>query len=237
MNKTLTTGTLEYAKMITENFIDPETESLTEQLYMHGNQPWKEIAKFSQTKRGAIMENIASFMLKSNNIEHTTQVHCPKNCDCCKFRQKYIVDFQLKNNVNIELKTCIYSCLFKKNRGNLRTKFQNPDLQFQNVRICSQNPYSYIWLMTLPHDSHEIKSWLVPYKDWHMFATTQERKSNNYLKYKGLRVVNNNGNTISSLSWRKETPDWLAPYEGLENNLAYLSRLYGQNGQIGQACA
>ena len=230
-------NTPEYAKMITENFIDPETESLTEQLYMHGNQPWKEIAKFSQTKRGAIMENIASFMLKSKNIEHTTQVHCPKNCDCCKFRQRYVVDFQLKNNVNIELKTSIYSCLAKKNRGKLRTRFQNPDLQFQNMRICSQNPYSYFWFMALSHDSHEIKSWLVPYKDWYMFAKTQERGDNKRLKYKGFHVLENNVNTISNVHWRGNTPDWLAPYEGLENNLAYLSRLYGQNGQIGQACA
>jgi len=232
MNETPKINTPEYAKMITEKFIDPETESLTEQLYMNGNQAWKEIAKFNQNKRGKVMEDIASFMLKSNNIKHKTQVRCPQNdCDCCKGVTRYDIDFQLKNKVNIELKTSLYSVVYK----------QNPDLAFKKMKICSQSPYSYFWFMAFSYDSHEIKSWLVPYKDLHMFATTQERINNSHgraNKYKGLRVSGRHENRMSAeLTWKNETPDWLVPYEGLENNLAYLSRLYGQNGQIGRACA
>ena len=226
---------LEVANLVKDMFVDIEPDSLTEQLYINGNQPWHSIAKMNQTRRGQFMEDFCSDLLSKHTIKHTRQSNKNKTCNCCKFRQKYVIDFEFENGITIELKTSLYSLLSKKSRAlNPGTKFSNADLQFQNVRICSEMPYSYVWLVALPPDKFEINSWLIPYEDWYGFATGQERKSNNFLKYKGLRVVNQNGNKTSSLSWRGDTPDWLVPYEGIENNLNDLQALSGQNGHNGQ---
>ncbi|MGA1590521.1 MAG: hypothetical protein ACO36B_06950, partial [Methylophilaceae bacterium] len=227
---------LEVANLVKDMFVDVEPDSLTEQLYISGNQPWHSIAKMNQTRRGLFMEDFCSNLLYKHNIKHTRQVNKNKTCNCCKSWQRYIVDFEFENGITVELKSSLYTCGYgsKKLRKNSRTQFPNPELVFQNIKVCSETPYSYIWLVALPPNKFEINSWLIPYEDWCRFATDQETKSNNFLKYKGLSVVNKNGNTVSGLIWRGDTPDWLVSYEGIEDNLNDLQAISGQNGHIGQ---